>query len=237
MWFVRWPAIIVRADSGFYTEKVVTACQAHGARFSLSVRLQKSHHQLIAAIPEEEWKPIPYWLEGAADVAEIPYRPFGKKQTYRMIVRRVAPTPGTQLWLKGVAYSHYAFITDRESEMLELEADHRQHAVVENVIRDSKYGLGLNHMPSGKFGANAAWLATLSEAVSGSGRHGRGVAHGHRDRARLGSSQIAVHDSGSSRRQPSSRTNGATIGRRGGGWTRACPSAGRWARWASSAGR
>ena len=101
----------------------------------------------------------PYWLEGAADVAEIRYRPFGKKQTYRMIVRRVAPTPGTQLWLQAVAYSHYAFITDREGEMLELEADHREHAVVENVIRDSKYGLGLNHMPSGKFGANAAWLA------------------------------------------------------------------------------
>jgi hypothetical protein len=59
-------------------------------------------------------------------VAEIPYRPFGKKQTYRMIVRRVAPTPGTQLWLQGVAYSHYAFVTDREGDMLELEADHRQ---------------------------------------------------------------------------------------------------------------
>jgi Transposase DDE domain group 1 len=88
-----------------------------------------------------------------------PYQPFGKKRTYRMIVRRVAPTPGSQLWLKGVAYSHFAFITDREGDMLELEADHRQHAVVENVIRDSKYGLGLNHMPSGKFGANAAWLA------------------------------------------------------------------------------
>lgn len=43
--------------------------------------------------------------------------------------------------------------------MLELEADHRQHAVVENAIRDLKYGLALNHMPSGKFGANAAWLA------------------------------------------------------------------------------
>ena len=92
-------------------------------------------------------------------MAEIPYRPFGQKRSYRMIVRRVAPTPGSQLWLKGVAYSHYAFITDREGDLLELEADHRQHAVVENVIRDSKYGLGLNHMPSGKFGANAAWLA------------------------------------------------------------------------------
>ena len=57
-----------------------------------------------------------------------------------------------------MAFSHYAFITDREGNMLELEADHRQHTD-ENEIRDSKYGLGLNHMPSGKFGANAAWLA------------------------------------------------------------------------------
>jgi Transposase DDE domain group 1 len=151
--------VVVRADSGFYAEKVVTACQAHGARFSISVRLQKSHHELIAAIPEEARTPIPYWLEGAADVAEIAYRPFGKKRAYRFIVRRVAPTAGSQLWLKGVAYSHFAFITDRAGEMLELEADHRQHAVVENVIRDLKYGLAVNHMPSGKFGANAAWLA------------------------------------------------------------------------------
>ena len=151
--------VVARADSGFYAEKVVAACQAHGARFSISVRLQKSHHELIAAIPDDEWKPIPYWLEGAADVAEIPYQPFGKKRTYRLIVRRVAPTPGSQLWLQGLAYSHYAFITDREGDMLELEADHRQHAVVEVVIRDLKHGLALDHMPSGKFGANAAWLA------------------------------------------------------------------------------
>jgi hypothetical protein len=151
--------VVLRTDSGFYAEKVVDACRVHNARFSISMRLQKSHQQLIQAIPEEQWQPIPYWLEGAADVAEIPYRPFAKKRTYRMIVRRVAPTPETQLWLKGVAYSYYAFITDREGPMLELEADHRQHAVVENVIRDLKYGAALNHMPSGKFGTNAAWLA------------------------------------------------------------------------------
>jgi Transposase DDE domain group 1 len=151
--------VVVRADSGFYSEKVVRACEAHGARFSISVRLQKSHHDLIDAIPEEDWQRIPYWLDGAADVAEVPYRPFGKKQTYRLIVRRVAPTPGSQLWLRGLDYSYYAFLTDREGEMLELEADHRQHAVVENAIRDLKHGLALNHMPSGKFGANAAWLA------------------------------------------------------------------------------
>ena len=43
--------------------------------------------------------------------------------------------------------------------MLELEADHRRHAEIENAIRDLKYGVGLNHMPSGRFAANAAWLA------------------------------------------------------------------------------
>ncbi|MGH2769591.1 MAG: transposase [Actinomycetota bacterium] len=49
-------------------------------------------------------------------------------------------------------------MTDREGDTLELEADHRRHAEVENAIRDLKYGVGLNHMPSGRFGANAAWL-------------------------------------------------------------------------------
>jgi hypothetical protein len=41
----------------------------------------------------------------------------------------------------------------------ELDEWHRAHAVVENAIRDLKYGAGLNHLPSGRFGANAAWLA------------------------------------------------------------------------------
>ena len=76
----------------------------------------------------------------------------------RLIVRRVQPTPGSQLAL-FVDYSYHAFITDRAGEMMELEADHRRHAEIENAIRDLKYGVGLNHLPSGRFAANAAWLA------------------------------------------------------------------------------
>ncbi len=56
-------------------------------------------------------------------------------------------------------YSYHGFITDRDGEMLELEADHRRHAESENAIRDLKYGVGLNHLPSGRFAANGAWLA------------------------------------------------------------------------------
>ena len=54
---------------------------------------------------------------------------------------------------------HHAFITDRDGETLVLEADHRRHAEIENAIRDLKYGTALNHLPSGRFAANGAWLA------------------------------------------------------------------------------
>ena len=56
-------------------------------------------------------------------------------------------------------YSYHAFITDRDGDTLDLEADHRRHAEIENAIRDLKHGVGLNHLPSGRFAANAAWLA------------------------------------------------------------------------------
>ena len=76
----------------------------------------------------------------------------------RLIVRRVKPTPGSQLALFAT-YSYHGFITDRDGDTLELEADHRRHAEVENAIRDLKYDDGLNHLPSGRFAANGAWLA------------------------------------------------------------------------------
>ena len=71
------------------------------------------------------------------------------------------PTPGSQLTLFHT-YSYHGFVTDRAGDTLELEADHRRHAEVENAIRDLKYGVGLNHLPSGRFPANAAWLAVQS---------------------------------------------------------------------------
>jgi len=96
-------------------------------------------------------------------VAETTYRPFGQKEPVRLIVRRVRPTPGSQLAL-FTSYSYHAFITNRVGETITLEADHRRHAEVELVIRDLKEGVGLNHMPSGSFAANAAWLVLASMA-------------------------------------------------------------------------
>jgi hypothetical protein len=75
----------------------------------------------------------------------------------RLVVRRVRPTPGSQLAL-FTTWSYHAVVTDRPGELLEVEADHRRHAVVEQTIAELK-SAGLAHLPPGKFMANAAWLS------------------------------------------------------------------------------
>ena len=153
--------LTMRADSGFYTHAVVALCRRMNVRFSITIRQHAGLRNLIEAIPDEDWTPIPYWMDGAAAVAETTYTPFQSEPNatpVRLIVRRVKPTPGSQLALFAT-YSYHGFITDRDGELLELEADHRRHAEIENAIRDLKYGVGLNHLPSGRFAANGAWLA------------------------------------------------------------------------------
>ena len=148
--------LTVRADSGFYAHALVAVCRKMDVRFSITIRQHKSLRNIIEAIPETDWTPIPYWRDGAADVAETTYTPFQSEPDaapVRLIVRRVKPTPGTQLAL-FVNYSYHGFITDRDGATLELEADHRRYAEIENAIRDLKYGVGLNHLPSGRFAAN-----------------------------------------------------------------------------------
>ena len=156
--------LTMRADSGFYTHAVVAVCRRTKVRFSITIRQRQSLRNLIEAIPEDAGTPIPYWMDGAADVSETTCTPFQSEPDaapVRLIVRRVRPTPGSQLALFA-SYSYHGFITDRDGETLELEADHRRHAEIENAIRDLKYGVGLNHLPSGRFAANAAWLAVQS---------------------------------------------------------------------------
>ena len=113
------------------------------------------------AIPEDAWTPIPYWMDGAADVAETTYTPFQSEPDaapVRLIVRRVKPTPGSQLALFA-SYSYHGFITDRKGRCSNWRPDHRRHAEIENANSRPQVRVGLNHMPSGRFAANGAWLA------------------------------------------------------------------------------
>ena len=77
--------------------------------------------------------------------------------TRRLVVRRTRLTDSAQqrLWPD---WRHHAFLTDLDGDAVSVDAFHRHHAVVELAIRDLKEGAGLDHVPSGNFHANSAWL-------------------------------------------------------------------------------
>ena len=150
----------VRADSGFWSWKMIDRLDAHRVGWSITVRLHKSMRKAITEIDDTAWVDIDYTLGGRAQVAETIYvTGKGRKQRQvRLIVRRTRLNDTTQarLWPE---WRHHAFITsDHVIAMIEADRFHREHAVVELAIRDLKEGAGLEHIPSGHFHANAAWL-------------------------------------------------------------------------------
>jgi hypothetical protein len=177
--------LVVRADSAFYGRDVVAAIGRAKARFSITARQDVAVKRAIAAIGEDAWTAIHYphavfdeqlgqWVSDA-EVAEVPFTAFasrGKKQavTARLIVRRVRDQNPDHLVANAQgelfpAWRHHAVFTDSPLVMLQAEADHRRHAIIEQVIADLKNG-PLAHLPSGKFNANGAWLLLAAVAFN-----------------------------------------------------------------------
>ncbi len=146
----------VRADSGFHSEPLIERCRALGVAFSITVRQTSQVKEAISAIPETAWTPIDYTGGGEAHVGEGTYK------GHRLIVRRTRLVgPQAELWPH---WRYHAFVTDVAGDAVELDADHRGHAVMELAIRDLKEGSGLSHAPSGRFFANAAWVVLAALA-------------------------------------------------------------------------
>jgi hypothetical protein len=140
---------LLRADSAFWNNKLMARLQSAGWHYSIGITVQAPVAQAIAAIPESAWQPLAdYPEEGEAQIAEATLR--GK----RMIVRRTRLIgPQAELWPD---WRHFPFLTNRSEPLEVVEAEHRQHAVVELTIRDLK-DQALAHFPSGRFSANSAW--------------------------------------------------------------------------------
>jgi hypothetical protein len=173
--------LVVRMDSAYYAAAVIAAVRRSGARFSVTAPASASIRAAIAAIPEDAWTAIEYpqaiwddqlgcWISDA-EVAETGYTAFTSKKkelqvTARLIVRRVrdknpkaAPGQGELF----PAWRHHAVFTDSPYELVQAEGQHRGHAVIEQLLADLSDG-PLAHLPSGKFTANAAWLAIAAIA-------------------------------------------------------------------------
>jgi len=144
-------AIVLRVDSGFWSNDTIATLVRLRVSFTMAVRTGNvAITRAIAAIDEDTWQPIDYSCDGVAEVAETAYK------GNRLIVRRTRLVgPAQQLWPD---WRHFAFLTDLVGSAIELDAFHREHARVELAIRDLKEGAGMEHVPSGKFFANSAWL-------------------------------------------------------------------------------
>ncbi len=152
--------VTVRVDSGFWSNNTIVALNRLNVRYTMAVRCgAKGIADAIAAIPETAWEDIDYTLDGQAQVADCVYTTGNGKNavTRRLVVRRTRLTGPAQqrLWPD---WRHHAFLTDLDAATVEVDKFHRRHAVVELAIRDLKEGAGLEHVPSGNFHANSAWL-------------------------------------------------------------------------------
>ena len=148
---------LLRADSGFWNLNVFERLEAAGWEYSIGIRMTKGIRALVDPIPESDWTRIDdYPQPGEAQIAETKYG------TRRLIVRRVRALPNAQSELFP-AWFHYPFATNRTDPIAEVEREHRQHAVVELVIRDLK-DQALAHFPSGLFAANGAWTVIAALA-------------------------------------------------------------------------
>jgi len=131
----------------------------------------------IAGIPEDAWTTIKYpgaiwdddekrWIS-EAQVAETAFTAFtsarkDQQVPCRLVVRRVqrlnvsADAAGQDELF--ASWRHHGFVTNSTLAAVAADETHRDHAIVEQVIAELKSG-ALAHAPSGKFDANAAWLA------------------------------------------------------------------------------
>lgn len=177
--------LVVRADSAYYGSEVIAAVRRAKARFSITARQDTAVRRAIAAISEDAWTTIRYpravfddqlgqWVSDA-QIAEVPFtaftsKPQAKQVSARLIVRRVrdanpdhvGPDAQGELF---TAWRYHAVFTDSPLTLVQAEADHRRHAIIEQVIADLKNG-PLAHLPSGRFTANAAWLALAAIAFN-----------------------------------------------------------------------
>ena len=160
--------ILVRGDSAYGTRKVVAACLRADAQFSLVMTRNPAIDRAIAAIDEQAWTPVSYpgavrdpdtgaWISDA-EVAEIPYTAFAStpdRITARLVVRRVKDARYRDALFP--VWRYHPFLSNTDLPVEQADITHRQHAIIETVFADLIDG-PLAHIPSGRFGANSAWI-------------------------------------------------------------------------------
>lgn len=169
------PRVLARSDSAGATHKFAAACVARGVEFSFGFQIDARIRRVVDLIPETCWDPALQtdddlrdgaWVFEVTGMVALRGWPKGS----RLILRKERPHPGAQLTFTDVDGMRItAFLTNTLPGVVPgqapgLELRHRQHARVEDRIREAK-ATGLRNLPCHATALNAAWLETVLTAV------------------------------------------------------------------------
>ncbi len=169
------PRVLARSDSAGATHAFAAACVERGVGFSFGFPVDARIQRIVDAIPEDCWHPAIQtdgefrdgaWVAEATGMIDLTGWPEGA----RLILRKERPHPGAQLTFTDVdGHRVSAVLTDTPAGVVPgqaagLELRHRQHARVEDRIREAK-ATGLRNLPCRAFNENQAWLEVVMTAV------------------------------------------------------------------------
>ena len=169
------PRVLARSDSAGATHAFAAACRAAGVGFSFGFPVDFRVQDIVDAIPEYCWHPAIQtdgdlregaWVAEVTGNVDLSAWPAGS----RLILRKERPHPGAQLTFTDADGMRItAFLTDTgpglvAGQIAGLELRHRQHARVEDRIRQAK-ATGLRNLPCRAWNENAAWLEVVLMAT------------------------------------------------------------------------
>ena len=169
------PRVLARSDSAGATHAFAAACRKQGVEFSFGFPVDERVQAIVGLIPDECWHPAiedgdelreGAWVAEATGMIDLSSWPEGS----RLVLRKERPHPGAQLTFTDVdGHRITAFLTDTRPGVIPgqaagLELRHRQHARVEDRIREGKQA-GLRNFPCRGWAENSAWLEAVLAAA------------------------------------------------------------------------
>jgi hypothetical protein len=169
------PRVLARSDSAGATHAFAAACRERGVGFSFGFPVDERVQRIMDRIPERCWAPAlesdgqirdGAWVAEATGLIDLSTWPEGS----RLILRKERPHPGAQLTFTDAdGHRVTALLTDTPpggvpGQAAGLELRHRQHARVEDRIREAKAS-GLRNFPCRGYAENAAWLEAVLTAI------------------------------------------------------------------------
>jgi hypothetical protein len=151
----------LRADSASYYAPLLKYLVAENVGFAISADMTKELRRCCLAVGGKQWQAFETREREQVDLAEVEFTPGNwsrKAHPLRYVAMRFTPRQTDLFAAKDPSY--HAVVSNRdELEAAELVRWHRQKAgTIEHVHRVMKDELGAGVLPSGRFGANAAWF-------------------------------------------------------------------------------